>query len=64
MSCFIKITNDLSELTHYHDIKKISNLLNTILKDGIDHLYKEKNLEVTFEDVKIELTPEKSNCAL
>ena len=64
MSCFIKITNDLSELTHYHDIRKISNLLNTILKDGIDHLYKEKNLEVTFDDVKIELIPEKSNCAL
>ena len=22
MSCFIEITNDLSELTHYDDIKK------------------------------------------
>ena len=64
MSCFTEMTNDLSELTHYDDIKKISNLSNTILKNRIDHLYKEKNLEVTFDDVKIELTPEKSNRAL
>ena len=31
---------------------------------GIDPSNKEKNLEVTFDDVKIELTSEKSNCAL
>ena len=64
MSCFIEKTKDLSELTHYDNIKKISDLSNTILKNGINHSYKEKNLEVTFDDVKIELTPEKSNCAL
>ena len=64
MSCFIEIINDLSELTHYNNIKKISNLSNTILKNGIHHSYKEKNLEVTFDDVKIELTPKKSNRAL
>ena len=64
MSCFIEIRNDLSELTHYDNIKEISHLSNTILKNGIDHSYKEKNLEVTFDDVKIEFTPEKSNCAL
>ena len=64
MSCFIEITKDLSELTHYDNIKKISDLSNTILKNGIHHSYKEKNLEVTFDDVKIELTPKKSNCAL
>ena len=64
MSCFIEITNDLSKLTHYDDIKKMSDLSNTILKNGIDHSYKEKNLEVTFDEVKIELTPEKSNRAL
>ena len=61
MSCFIEITNDLNELTHYNDIKKISHLSNSILKDGIGHSYEEKNLEVTFDDVKIELTQEKSN---
>ena len=27
-------------------------------------MYKEKNLEVTFDDVNTELTPEKGNCAL
>ena len=48
MSYFIEITNDLSELTHYDDIKKISDLSNSILKNGVDHLYEEKNLEVTF----------------
>ena len=64
ISCFIEITNDLSELTHYGDIKRISDLSNTILENGIDHSYKEKNLEVTFDDVKIELTPKKSNRAL
>ena len=45
-------------------LKKTIDLQNTILKIGIDHSYKEKNLEVTFDDVKIELTPEKSNRAL
>ena len=32
MSCFIEITNDLSELTHYDNIEEISHLSNTILK--------------------------------
>ena len=64
MSCFIEITNDLSELTHYSNIKKISDLSNSISKNGIDHSYEEKNLKVTFDDVKIELTPERNNCPL
>ena len=64
MSCFIEITNDLSELTHYDNIKKISDLSNTILKKESIIRIKKKNLEVTFDDVKIELTPEKSNRAL
>ena len=45
-------------------IKKISDLWNSILKNGIDHSNEEKNLEFVFDDVKIELTPEKSNRAL
>ena len=64
MSCFIEITNDLSELTHHDNIKKISDLSNTILKKESIIRIKKKNLEVTFDDVKIELTPEKSNRAL
>ena len=64
MSCLIEITNDLSESTHYNDIKKISELSKSILKNGISHSYKEKNLEVIFDSVKIELTSEKSHRAL
>ena len=55
----------LLKLTHYDDVKKISDLSNDILKNGIDYLYIEKELEVTFGDnVKIELEPIKSNRAL
>ena len=59
----LEITSDFSELTLYDDIKNISDLSNTIFKNRIDYLYKEKNLKVTFDDVNIELTPEKSNRA-
>ena len=44
MSCFIEITNDLSELEHYSEIIKISELSNKILKNGVDHLYDKKKL--------------------
>ena len=54
--------NDLTELTHYDDVKKISDLSNDILKNGIDYSYIEKELEVTFGDnFKIELEPIKSH---
>ena len=46
MSCFIEITNDLSELEHYSEIIKISELSNKILKNRVDHLYDEKKIEV------------------
>ena len=42
MSCFIKITQDLTELNHYEEIKKISEISNKILKNGLEHLYEEK----------------------
>ena len=64
MSCFIEITNDLSELMHCDNIRKISELSNSILKNGISHSFKEKNLEVIFDGIKVELTSEKSNRAL
>ena len=60
MSCFIKLSNDLSELSQFEDIKKISELSNEILKRGVDYSYKEKELEVSFgNDVKTELEPTK-----
>ena len=45
MSCFIEITNDLSEQQHYGEIIKISELSSEILKNGVEHLYDEKKLK-------------------
>ena len=65
MSCFIEITNDLSELEHYSEIIKISELSNKILKNEVDHLYDEKKIEVFINgELKTELEAEKSNQAL
>ena len=66
MSCFITLEQDLKELKYYDDIKKISEISNKILKNGIEHLYKEKVLEVTLENVgqKIEFQPDKSKRGL
>ena len=62
MSCFIEITNDLSELEHYIEIIDISKLSNNILKNGVDHLYDEKKIEVFINgELKTELEAEKSN---
>ena len=46
MSCFIEITNDLSEQQHYGKIIKILGLLNKIFKKGVEHLYNEKKIDV------------------
>ena len=66
MSSFITLEQDLKVLKHYDDIKKISEISNEILKNGIEHLYEEKVLEATLEDIdqKIELQPDKSNTGL
>ena len=66
MSCFIMLEQDLEELTHYDDTKKISEISNKILKNGIGHLYEEKVLEVILEDIgqKFEFQPEKSKRGL
>ena len=65
MSCFIDITNDLSEQQHYGEIIKISELSNKILKNGVEHLYDEKKIEVFLNgELKTELEAEKSNQAL
>ena len=65
MSSFITLTQDLKELAHYDDIKKISEISNKILKNGIEHLYEEKILEANFEGVvKYEFQPKKSNRGL
>ena len=63
---FITLEQDLKELEHYENIKKISEISNKILKNGTEHLYEEKQLEVTFDDTdqKIEFQPDKSNRGL
>ena len=64
MSCFITILQDLTELNHYEDIKKISEICNKNLKNGVEHLYEKKKLEVTFDNSNLEFLPEKSNRGL
>ena len=66
MSCFITLEQDLKELKYYDDLKKISKISNKILKNGIEHLYEEKVLEVILENVgqKIEFQPDKSKRGL
>ena len=65
LSCFITLEQNLKELEYYDNIKKISEISNQILKNGIEHLYEEV-LEVTLEDInqKIEFQPDKSNRGL
>ena len=60
MSCFIKITQGLTELNHSEEIKKTSEISNKILQNGVEHLYEEKKLEATFGDSSFEFLPEKS----
>ena len=45
MLCFIEITNDLSELEHYSEIIKISELSNKILKTEWNIYTMKKNLK-------------------
>ena len=59
MSCFTKITQDLTELNHYEEIKKLSEISNKILKNGVEHVYEEKKLEATFGSSNFEFLPEK-----
>ena len=55
---------DLTKLNHYEEIKKISEISNKILKNGVEHLYEEKKLEVTFGNSNFEFLPEKSKRGL
>ena len=65
MSCFMEITNDLSELEHYSEIIKISKLSNKILKTGWHIYMMKKKIEVFINGaLKTELEAEKSNRAL
>ena len=60
MDAFISLELDVKELKDYKEIKKISEICNAILQNGVEHLYEEKKLELTYENQKHDLQPEKS----
>ena len=64
MSCYIQLTNDISKLTHYKEIKKIADLSNSILKNEIAHTYIGRELEVFFDLGKLEFEVDISNRTL
>ena len=61
LSSVTTLEKNVKELKDYEKIKKISDISNTILQNGIEHLYKEKKLELVFEEQKINLQADKSN---
>ena len=60
MDAFISLELDVKELKDYKEIKKISEICNAILQNRVKHLYEEKKLELTYENQKHDLQPEKS----
>ena len=65
MSCFIELATDLNETANFKRITEISNLSNEILKKGVNHKYKEPEIEITFGDsITVVLESVKTNRAL
>lgn len=48
MSCVIEIKNDITELTKYANIKKISEFANRIKKNSIDYGHKSPHIEISY----------------
>ena len=61
MSCFIELDTSLNNTSFNKQIIEISTLSNEILKNGIDHKYKEPELEITFGNITVPLEPVKTN---
>ena len=59
LSANIELEKNLKELKNYDQIKKISEISNSVLENGIGHLNKDKNLEINLEN-KIDLTQDKT----
>ena len=51
ISCFIAIENDITELKQYPAIKKISELTNRFIKNGVDHGYDSPEM-IAPDDIK------------
>ena len=58
LSANIELEKNLKELKNYDQIKKISEISNSILENGIEHLNEDRNLEINLEN-KIDLTQDK-----
>ena len=58
MLCYIQLTNEIEKLKEFPDIKRISDLLEEILRDGVEIF--ENHLEVSYGNVKIDLIKDKS----
>ena len=48
MSCSIEVENDITELKRYPTIKKISELANRIIKNGVNHGYDSPEIEISY----------------
>ena len=59
MSANIELDKNLKELKDYDEIKKISEISNAILENGIEHLHQEEKLEINLEE-KIDLKQDKT----
>ena len=59
LSANIELEKNLKELKNYDQIKKISEISNSVLENGIGHLNKDKNLEINLEN-KTDLTQDKT----
>ena len=58
ISCYIHLANEIEKLKKFPNIKKIADLLEEILKDGVEIF--ENDLEVSYGNVKIDLIKDKS----
>ena len=55
ISCFIAVENDITELKQYPAIKKISELTNRFIKNGVDHGYDSPKIELSYDEKTYEM---------
>ena len=49
MSCYVDLAVDVAKLSQFDKIKKVSDLANVILADGVDFGYKKNAIQTTYE---------------
>ena len=50
MSCFIEVSNDITKLKQYDDIKKKSIIANHYIRNGIDYGFDPPEIEIIFDN--------------